>query len=222
LSRIYITLGLFRRAKEVILTYIRANQCHFDEVDDYLVLTYLNSCSQMGRYQEGVDFVDKLGCHLVSPQLAEEYGRLLRSYDLANAVTFFKKASEKFNRSGRLLSEVAVCFKLAGRPDAKDFLEKAIRLNPHKEEKYWTFFNNPPIKKPLYLRNKDCIGQITDIDYANENGIIESQRTTFSFCSSKHTKQLFRKLKVGDQVFFDITERNYAVNVEPYFSSSVK
>ena len=222
LARIYITLGLPRRAKEVILTYIRANQCRLDKVNDYLILTYLNSCSQMRRYQEGVEYVEKLDYHLFSPQLAEEYGRLLRSYDLANAVTFFKKASEKFNRSGRLLSEVAVCFKLAGRPDAKEFLEKAIRLNPYKEEKYWTFFNNPPIKRPLYLRNKDCIGQITDIDYAKENGIIKNQRTTFRFRSSKYTKQLFRKLKVGNQVFFDITERNYAVNVEPYFSSTMK
>jgi len=176
----------------------------------------------MGQYQEGVEFVDELGCHLVSPQLAEEYGRLLRSYDLCSAVTFFEKASEKFNHSGRLLSEVAVCFKLAGRSEAKDFLKKAIRLNPYKEAKYWTFFNNPPIKKPLYLRNKDCIGQITDIDYENENGIIKSQRATYRFRSSKFTKELFRKLKIGDQVFFDITERNYAVNVEPYFSSSVK
>ena len=222
LARIYITLGLPRRAKELILTYIRANQCRLDKVNDYLILTYLNSCSQMRRYQEGVEYVEKLDYHLFSPQLAEEYGRLLRSYDLANAVTFFKKASEKFNRSGRLLSEVAVCFKLAGRPDAKEFLEKAIRLNPYKEEKYWTFFNNPPIKRPLYLRNKDCIGQITDIDYAKENGIIKNQRTTFRFRSSKYTKQLFRKLKVGNQVFFDITERNYAVNVEPYFSSTMK
>ncbi|MBA7503345.1 Beta-barrel assembly-enhancing protease [subsurface metagenome] len=222
LARVYIAIGLFRHAKEIILTYVRTNQCQFDKVDEYLILTYLNACFQMGRYQEGVEFVDELGCRLFSPQLAEEYGRLLRSYDLTSAVTFFEKASEKFNRSGRLLSEVAVCFKLARRPDAKDFLEKAIRLNPYKEEKYWTFFNNPPIKKPLYLRNKDCIGHITDIDYENENGIIKSQSATYRFRSSKSTKGLFRKLKIGDQVFFDITERDYAVNVEPYFSSSVK
>jgi tetratricopeptide (TPR) repeat protein len=132
LARIYIKLSLLRRAKDVILTYIRTNQCQFDRVDDYLILTYLNACSKMGRYTEGVEFVDKLGCHLFSSQVAEEYGRLLRSYDLTSAVTFFEKASEKFNRSGRLLSEVAVCFKLAGRLDAKDFLEKAIRLDPYK------------------------------------------------------------------------------------------
>jgi len=222
LARIYITLSLFRRAKEVILTYIRTDQCQFDKGDEYLILTYLNACSKMERYQEGTEFVDKLGCHLVSPQLAEEYGRLLRSYDPSSAVTFFEKASEKFNRSGRLLSEVAVCFKLAGRPDAKDFLEKAIRLNPYKEGKYRSFFDNPAIKKPLPLRNKDCIGQITNIDHENESGIIKSQGATHRFRSGKFTKELFRKLKIGDQVFFDITDRDYAVNVEPYFSSSVK
>jgi len=222
LARIYIKLSLLRHAKEVISTYIRTNQRQFGSMEEYLILTYLNACSKMGRYPEGVEFVDKLGCHLFSPQVAEEYGRLLRSYDLTSAVTFFEKASGKFNRSGRLLSEVAVCFKLAGRHDAKDFLEKAIRLNPYKEEKYRSFFDNTPIKKPIYLRNKDCSGQITDIDYETENGIIESQGATHRFRSSRFTKELFRKLKIGDQVFFDITEKSYEVNVEPYFSSSVK
>ena len=222
LARIYIKLSLFRRAKKVILTYIRTSQCPLDQVDKYLILTYLNACSQMGRYREGVEFVDKLGCHLVSPQLAEEYGRLLRSHNLVSAVTFFEKTSQKFNRSDRLLSEVAVCFKLAGRPDAKDFLDKAIRLNPWKEEKYRSFFDNPSVKKPLRLRNKDCIGQITDIDHRNKSGIIKSQSATYRFRSGKFAKELFLKLKIGDQVFFDITDRNYAVNVEPYFSSYIK
>ena len=43
----------------------------------------------MKRNRDGVDLIDRFACQLVSPQLAEEYGRLLRSYHLSNAVLFF-------------------------------------------------------------------------------------------------------------------------------------
>ena len=86
----------------------------------------------MKRYEEGVALVDDLGSHFVSPELSEEYGRLLRSYDLCNAVRFFQTAIKMFRDAARLLSEAAVCFKLAGLADAEDVLGRAIKLNPNR------------------------------------------------------------------------------------------
>ena len=66
------------------------------EMIAHSMLAYLNACYRMKRYQEGIDFIDRLGCQFVSAELAEEYGRVLRTQDLRPAVWFFQTAARMF------------------------------------------------------------------------------------------------------------------------------
>jgi hypothetical protein len=178
----------------------------------------------MRRYQEGTALVDKRGCQFVSPELAEEYGRLLRSYDLPGAVKFFRTAIRMFTHSSRLFSEAAVCFKLAGENDAETVLARAIDLEPYRESKYGHFFDTAREARPIEFLAKDCRGTIRAIeektDLANRRvfeGMIESPDGSYHFWSNRYGDELFSKVSVNSRVFFDLSNRASAINVEPMF-----
>jgi tetratricopeptide (TPR) repeat protein len=216
-ARSCISQGLFRKARAEVLDYIRDNPHTSYEHIAHLMLAYLNACFRMRRYREGVDFIDKFGCQFLSAELAEEYGRLLRAYNLVGAAIFFQTALRLCKNSGRLLSEAAVCFKLAGRIDAEEILERAIRSLPNKELKYRELYNNPPVSRPMAFKGIDYSGFISRIDYERMEGAVKGKGSSYSFRWDRRYDLLYRNLKINDEVFFDISERGHAVNVEPIF-----
>ena len=224
LARTYIRQGLFRRARAVVRNFLEAHSHANVEEIAHLILTYLNACYLMKRYSDGVALVDKLESQLVSAELSEEYGRLLRSYDLAIAVRFFQTAIAKFRDASRLLSEAAICFKLAGVNNAETVLEQAIRLLPDKETKYRHFFDTAGSPRLIEFAGQDYSGTVEKIyeKYDLENrrvfeGTITDGSHSYSFWSNRYGDELFSNLQANSAVLFDVTARGTAINVEPMF-----
>lgn len=76
----------------------------------------------------------------------------------------------------------------------------------------------------MAFREKDCTGllaeldcQVTDANPQVTRGVIESQGRRYSFRSNRYVDLLFGKMKINDEVVFDIITGSYAVNIEPYF-----
>ncbi len=224
LARVYIKQGLFRKARTEVFDFLKEHEKVDAEHIAHLILAYLNACYLMRRYQDGPALVDAKGCQFVSPELAEEYGRLLRSYDLPGAAKFFRTAIRIFHHSSRLLSEAAVCFKLAGENDAEAILETAIELEPYRESKYRHFFDTAREARRIEFLAKDRSGIIRAIeektDLANRRvfeGVIESEDSSYHFWSNRYGDELFSQLNVNSEVFFDLSNRVSAINVEPTF-----
>ena len=222
LARVYIKQGLFRRARAEVLDFLKKNPNADSEDIAHLILAHLNACYLMRRFQEGIELVDRLGCQFVSPELAEEYGRLLRSYDLANAVSFFRTATFLFNDASRLFSEAAICFKLGGVSDAEAVMKKAIQLAPEKESKYHDLYDTARQWNPIEFAQRDRGGVIERIEHTTHfdrpaiQGTIRADQP-FGFRTTRYLNELFLKLTVNDRVFFDVNERGFAVNIEPEF-----
>lgn len=136
---------------------------------------------------------------------------------MQNAVLFFDTAIKFFKHSSRLLSEAAVCFKLAGRVDAQEKLEEAIRLYPYKEETYRNVFERASTPTQIVFRDTDCIGDIIGKDFERMKLIIEEQEQGNIFHWLCRDSLLFNRLITANQVFFDITTSGRPFNVEPYF-----
>jgi tetratricopeptide (TPR) repeat protein len=223
LARVYIKQGLFRRARAEVFAFLKKNPNENSEDIAHLILAHLNACFLMRRFQEGIELVDKLGCQFVSPELAEEYGRLMKNYDLENAVSFFGTAAFFFNDASRLLSEAAICFKLAGRDDAEIILARAIELAPDREEKYRRLYEIARTPRQIAFADVDLSGHVESIsqsmyfDHPSIEGRLEAENRTYGFRVTRYLDELFSKLRVNDPVLFDVTERGYAVNIEPEF-----
>lgn len=141
----------------------------------------------------------------------------MRNYDLKSAVNFFQTASRKFSQSSRLLSEAAICFKLGGNANDESILKEAILLEPKKEKKYRDLYDYARFYTPIAFRYSDRRGIVVKIDYEKMNGVLQSENQSISFRWNERLNLLYSKLKVNDEVFFDVTDRNYAMNVEPVF-----
>jgi tetratricopeptide (TPR) repeat protein len=223
LARVYIKQGWARRARAEVFDFFKENPNADPDDTAHLILTHLNACYVMRRFQEGVALVDRLGCQFVSPELAEEYGRLLRSYDLPNAASFFTTAAFFFNDSSRLLSEAAICFKLAGRDNAETLLTKAIKLAPERESKYRHFYEIGRSAGQIDFAKTDLrgsiesISQTTHFDRPALEGAIKTEERTYRFRATRYLDELFSKLAVNDPVLFDVSDRGYALNIEPEF-----
>jgi tetratricopeptide (TPR) repeat protein len=223
LARVYIKQGWFRRARAEVFAFLRKHPNADSEDIAHMILAHLNACYLMRRFQEGIKVVDSLGCQFVSPELAEEYGRLFRSYDLPNAARYFTTAAFCFHDASRLLSEAAICFKLAGRDNAEIMLARAIELAPEREVKYRDLYEMARTPTQIEFGEKDLTGHIESISQTRHydrpaiEGRIKADNRTYGFRATRYLDELFSKLAVNDRVFFDVTERGYAVNIEPQF-----
>jgi hypothetical protein len=112
-----------------------------------------------------------------------------------------------------------VCFKLANRNDAEQVLENAISVDPNKEYKYRSIYNNARMANQISFMNKDCSGFISNIDHSRSRGEIEDKTIVRPFRWYIQNERFYRYLETGDNVFFDLSSENQVLNIEPSFES---